>query len=142
MIAIVFFIFILTYVVTNLSLVLLRNQRAHQFYKTKAPRLPVVPNPSIFHGHLFQITHPAKNWSIITDLHEKYGKTFGFYMCEQPWVSTKDLDLIKHIEVDQAHKHINRSVYGLPFEEFNNSIFQVNDDDWRRVRRAISPALT
>lgn len=87
------------------------------------------------------IIAPGKNWKIIEDLHEKYGPTFGYYMVDQPWVSTKDLDLIKLIEVDAAHKHINRAFYGLPFHEFNHSVFQIDDDRWRQVRRVISPAL-
>jgi len=142
MIAVAFLSILVTYVSVNILFVLLRNYTAHRFFKVKSPKLPTLPNPSIFSGHLFQVTQPDKNWKIITDLHEKYGPTFGFYMCEQPWVSTKDIDLIKLIEVDNAHKHINRSKFGLPFDEFNRSIFQVDDDEWRRVRRAVSPALT
>lgn len=142
MIAIIFITLTVVYLSLNFGLIWMRNKRAHQFFAAKAPSLPVLPKPSTFSGHLFQVTHPDKNWQIITELHEKYGPTFGFYMCEQPWVSTKDIDLIKYIEVEQANKHINRSKFGLPFDEFNNSIFQVDDDEWRKVRRAISPALT
>lgn len=130
------------YTVINVAIVLLRNFKAHQFYKTKSPKLPVVPNPSIFHGHMFDITWKQKNWQILDKLHEQYGPTFGFYMCEQPWVSTKDIDLLKLIELDQPHKHINRAKLKLPLKEFNHSIFQNDDDHWRRVRRAIAPALT
>lgn len=142
MIAIVFVALCLIYLCVNMFLVLQRNYKAHQFFKTKSPKLTVLQNPNIFHGHLLQVTWPDKNWRIITDLHKKYGPTFGFYMCEQPWVCTKDLDLLKLILVDQAHKHINRSKIGLPFKEINDSIMQVCDDDWRRIRRAVAPALT
>lgn len=142
MIAAVFVVLLLVYLGVNITLVLLRNQRAHKFFKTKAPNLPVLPNANIFSGHYFETIKPDKNWKIISNLHDRYGPTFGFYMCDQPWVATKDLDILKLIEVDRAHKHLNRSKFGLPFKEFNNSIFQVDDEDWRRVRRAISPALT
>lgn len=141
-VAVLFISLALVYTLVNVILVLLRNYRAHQFFKIKSPKLPVLPNPSIFHGHMFDVTWKGKNWKIITELHNKYGPTFGYYMCEQPWVSTKDIDLIKLIEMDQPHKHINRSKLNMPLKEFNDSIFQVDDDNWRRVRRAIAPALT
>lgn len=134
--------FVLIYAIVNVVFICLRNYKAQQFFAIKAPKLPVLPSPNIFFGHIYQVTQQEKNWRTITKLHERYGTTFGFYMCNQPWVSTKDLDLIKLIEVDQARKHINRSKFGLPFKDFNNSIFQVDDDDWRTVRRALSPALT
>lgn len=142
MIAVAFLSGCLVYLLVNVLLVLIRNKKAHKFFQTNSPNLPVLPNPNIFHGHMLYTTRPDKNWKIITDHHEKYGPTFGFYFCDQPWICTKDIDLLKLIEIDKANKHINRSKFGLPFTEFNNSIFQVDDDDWRRVRRAISPALT
>lgn len=130
------------YTIINVLLVVLRNHKAHQFFKTKSPNLPVLPNSNIFAGHMLTVTFHEKNWKIIGELHDKYGPTYGYYMCDQPWVSTKDIDLIKLIELDQPHKHINRAKFGLPFKEFNDSIFQIFDDNWRRVRRAIAPALT
>lgn len=140
--ATLFAIFCLAYVLLNVALVMMRNYKAHQFFKTYSPKLPVLPSANIFHGHMWNVTYQDKSWKIIDELHSKYGPTFGYYMCNQPWVSTKDLDLIKLIEMDRPHKHINRSKFGLPFKEFDDSIFQVDDDQWRRVRRAISPALT
>ena len=132
----------LAYVVINVALVALRNLKAHQFFATQSPELPTLPNTNLFDGHMWRVTYQPKNVFIIDELHKKYGTTFGYYMCDQPWVSTKDLDLLKLIEMDKAHLHINRSKFGLPFKEFNESIFQVDDDQWRRVRRAVSPALT
>lgn len=137
-----FFSICLAYVVINVLLVMLRNYKAHQFFKLYSPGLPVLPNPNIFSGHMYNVSFNDKNWKIIDQLHNKYGPTFGFYMCDKAWVSTKDLDLLKLIEMDKPHKHINRCKFGLPFKEFDDSIFQVDDDQWRRVRRAISPALT
>lgn len=142
MIAVAFLSCFFVYLAVNVILVLLRNKKAHQFFQTKSPNLPVLPNTSIWHGHMLHTARPEKSWKIIDNLHEKYGPTFGFYFCEKPWICTKDIDLLKLIEVEKANTHINRSKFGLPFAPFNNSIFQLDDDDWRRVRRAISPALT
>lgn len=132
----------LVYLSIGLLRVFLRNYRAHNFFKTKASKLPVVPNPNIFIGNVLQTTYQDKNYLKIDALHKKYGKTFGFYMCHQPWVATKDLDLLKRTQIDHAYKHLDRTVIGMPFDEFKNSIFQVNGDEWRQVRRAIAPTMT
>lgn len=130
------------YLSIGLIRVALRNYRAHNFFRIKSPKLPVVPNPNIFYGNVFETTYRNKNYLKIDEFHKKYGNTFGFYMCHQPWVATKDLDLIKRIQIDHAYKHLDRTVIGMPFDEFNNSIFQVNGDEWRQVRRAIAPTMT
>lgn len=119
-----------------------RNYKAHKFFKKNSPNLPVVPKPNILCGHAISVTQPDKNWKIIEDYHEQLGPTYGFYMCEQPWVATKDLDLIKLVEIDEGHIHVNRAFLGLPFTEFNVSIWHNDDDLWRQVRRVVAPALT
>ena len=125
----------------NVLLVLWRNYNAHQFFKTKTPSLPTLPNPSIFHGHLLNVM-TDKSVEYFDKLHAKYGSTFGGYMCEKPWVATKDLDLIKLIQLDQPNKHLIRGQFGIPVKEFNHSIFQINDDEWRQIRRIVSPTMT
>uniref|UniRef100_A0A6G1SE89 Cytochrome P450 3A4 n=1 Tax=Aceria tosichella TaxID=561515 RepID=A0A6G1SE89_9ACAR len=140
--AIIFILASSVYTIVNVVLVLMRNYKAHQFFQTKAPKLPILPDANIFSGHMYTVTFREKNWLAIDKLHEQYGPTFGYYMAHQPWISTKDLDLLKLIELDKPTRHINRAKFGLPFKEFNESIFQVDDDAWRRVRRAIAPALT
>ena len=129
------------YTSINVLLVLWRNYKAHQFFKIKTPNLPTLPSPSIFHGHMRQIFHD-KNVDNLDRQHAKYGPTFGYFVCERPWVSTKDLDLIKHIEHDQPHKHINRSFIGTPIKEFNRCMYQVDEDQWRKIRRTVSSTLT
>lgn len=141
MIVVLLGILILVYLTVNLVALAIRNRRAHKFFATKSPQLPVLPNPDPFSGHSLRVLHSGKNWKIIENLHEQYGPTFGYYMCDQPWVSTKDLDLIKLVEIDAAHKHINRASYMSPFKEFNHSLLQLEGDNWRRVRRVFGPAL-
>lgn len=141
MIVIAFVALAVVYCAVNVILVAYRNKEAHKFFQEKSPQLPALPRPKTFSGHLFQVCYSNKNWMIIDGLHKIYGPTFGYFICDQPVVSTKDLDLIKLVELDQAQKHINRSKFSLPFEEFEGSIFQVEDEDWHRVRRAIAPAL-
>lgn len=130
-----------SYIIIEIVAILVRNHKAHKFFLKQSPSVPVVPHANILAGHALSITSQLKNWKIIEDLHEKYGPTFGYYMCDQPWVSTKDLDLIKLIEVDEGHKHLNRGDLMSPFHEFNNSLLQITGERWIRVRRVFAAAL-
>lgn len=142
MIIIIALALVVLYLFVNIGAVFVRNHKAHKFFQTHSPKLPLVPNANIFTGNLLEVLAPWKNWKIIDDLHRKYGPTFGYYIAEQPWVSTKDMDLIKRVLADDAYKHLDRTYLGFPFEEINNSIVQVNGDKWRQVRRIFTPALT
>lgn len=135
-------ILLIIYVSINVIRIVLNNCRAQNFFQAKSPQLPVIPNPNIITGNMNEVTWNMKNCYRIDDLHNKYGKNFGFYVAAQPWLSTKDIDLIKRIEIDEAYKHLDRVNFGIPIDQFNDSIFQVNGDEWRQVRRAIAPTLT
>lgn len=124
-----------------LANVLVRNYRAHQFFKTKMPQLPVVPNASIFSGHIMSVFAPKNNYKIIEDWHTKLGPNFGYYMGDMPMISTTDIDLIKLVEIDEAHKHIDKALLGLPFREFNEGILQLSGKRWRRMRRVTGSIL-
>lgn len=135
LLAVLYFVFVLLEVVVQ-------NRKAHKFFQINSPKLPVVPNANFLTGHITSVLAPKKNWKIVEDLHEKYGPTFGYYIMNHPFVSTKDLDLIKLVEVDEGHKHIDRHHLGIPNKEFNNSVFQVTGERWRRSRRVMSSAIT
>lgn len=141
MILIVLAVLFFVYLAINLATLAIRNRKAHKFFATQSPDLPVLPNPDLFGGHSLRVLFSPKNWQIVDDLHEQYGPTFGFYKSNEPWVSTKDLDLIKLVEIDEGHKHVNRANLMAPFFDFNNSLLQLEGDRWRRVRRVFGPAL-
>lgn len=135
-------ILLVLYLSLNTIRVVYRNYRAHKFFQIKSLKLPVLPNPNIFVGNINQTIWCMKNCEQIDRLHNKLGKTFGHYMADQPRVSTKDIDLIKRIEIDEGHKHTDRARATWLIHEFNNSLMQISGDKWRQVRRAIAPTMT
>lgn len=132
----------IVYFSVNVIRVILHNHEAHKFFQIRSPKLPILSKPNIFYGNINQTTWNKKNFDLIDKLHNKLGKTFAYYYRSQPWVSTKDIDLIKRIQLDEASKHLDRAVIGFPTHELNTSIFQVNGDEWRQVRRAIAATMT
>lgn len=133
---------LIVYFSLNVYQVAKRNQKAHQFFKLYAPDLPALDNPKLFSGHLHEIVGHKKGWKIVDELHKKLGPSFGHFMCEQPWIATKDLDLLKKVHIDGGQVHINKSFLGIPYDEFCNSVLQLRDQDWRRARQAVSISLT
>lgn len=120
-----------------------RNYSAHQFFRKRSPNLPVVPNPGIFGGHINEITWVKRGWRQLEKYHNKLGKTYGFFYCDSPMVSTLDLDLIKTMVIDKPDDHLNRFKANTPMEEMENDCLLTSDvEQWRRLRNAIAPAFT
>lgn len=120
-----------------------RNHSAHQFFKKLSPNLPVVPNPGIFGGHINEISWVKRSWRQLEKYHNKLGKTYGFFYCDTPVVSTLDLDLVKAMVIDKPDDHLNRFKSNTPIEELEYDCLLTSDvDQWRRLRSAIAPAFT
>ena len=124
-------------------LTVIRNHRAHQFFRKNAPGLPVLPKPNLFLGHADRTLFAHRNYQSFGKYHEVYGKTFGFYYGRKPWASTIDLDLLKTMMIDESDDHINRALFDIPVKEIENDcIVFVENDQWRRIRKAVAPAFT
>lgn len=130
------------FVLKELLTTAIRNRTAHQFFKKFSPNLPVASKINMFGGHI-NVIWGKKNWKLLTDLHKIHGKTFGLFYRDKPVVSTNDLDLLKALVLDNPNDHINRMTADSPVEELEkDSIFTCENDQWRRIRRAVAPAFT
>ena len=139
-------IFTGAWLVGTMGLVLvtaLRNHKAHQFFKKNAPGLPVLPNPNLFTGHAGEMAFKRKSWQSATKYHKLYGKTYGFYYGKKAWASSIDLDLLKTMLIDEADDNINRTIVDIPIKELEQDMISFSENDqWRRIRRAVAPAFT
>lgn len=121
---------------------IVRNYRAQQLYRTRVKGIPFLPNSSILLGNAEQICFNKRNW-LETDKWLKLGTTVAGFYADKPVAITCDLDFIKTIVIDEPDDHINRIDLDLPVEELKvDSIAFVVDDQWRRLRKLIEPALT
>lgn len=133
------FIFILFELISTA----VRNKLAHQFFKRRSPKLPVLPSPGTFGGHMSEVVWTKRSWRKLQSLHEKYGNTFGLYHCHKPHVSTIDLDLIKAIVLDKSTDHLTPTKLDTPFDLIEkDSILTSSGEQWRRLRSSIAPGLT
>ena len=133
---------VLAFVVLQVALIGLRNHKAHKFFKTHIPNLPVFPNKNIIFGST-EFFFGKRKWREADEIHKKLGKYVGFYYGREPWISTTDLDLIKRMTIDDPGKHCDRPNLCLPISEYDQDcILFAETEQWRRIRRAIAPALT
>lgn len=118
-------------------------RRAYLKFKKASNELPMLPQTYSPGGHLNQIVFEPFIVHKIEGLHRRYGKTFGWMFGSTPCASTIDLDLMKTLCITEPDKHVNRMNLSIPFKEIEyNCILLAEDDQWRRIRRAIAPSFT
>ncbi|XP_029012836.1 cytochrome P450 3A27-like [Betta splendens] len=77
-----------------------------------------------------------------TQCYQKYGKVWGQYDGRQPVLTVMDTAMIKTILVKEFHNvFTNRLDLGLNGPLYD-SIFVVEDEEWKRIRNALSPSFT
>lgn len=133
---------VITYFFLNISRVLLKNYKAQKFFSEKTPSLPALKNPNILTGNVLQTLALSKSYKVVDKLHDELGSSFGLYFFGRPWIATKDLDLIKKIQLDDGYKNVEeREPWPIPAEVFDHSISQASGQVWRQLRKALVNGL-
>ncbi|CAN7942385.1 unnamed protein product, partial [Ixodes hexagonus] len=74
---------------------------------------------------------------------DKYGKVFGFYMAEQPYMVVTDLDLIRQCYLKEAGTFQDRPQYVIDVEPFTSCLlFLRGSEEWKRVRTVLNHSFT
>uniref|UniRef100_A0A3P9M6A0 Cytochrome P450 3A n=2 Tax=Oryzias latipes TaxID=8090 RepID=A0A3P9M6A0_ORYLA len=98
------------------------------------------PKPVPFFGTMLAY---RKGFSIFDEeCHKKYGKTWGIYDGRQPVLCITDPATIKAVLVKECYSlftnrrnfHLNGPMY--------DSVFNAEDDQWKRIRSVLSPSFT
>ncbi|KAH6938099.1 hypothetical protein HPB50_006776 [Hyalomma asiaticum] len=72
----------------------------------------------------------------------KYGKIFGFYLAEKPYMVITDVDMIKEIFIKDSRIFQDRPLYALDVEPMTSSVFFVAGAEWRKVRSIMNQGFT
>ncbi|XP_054931951.2 cytochrome P450 3A6-like [Dermacentor andersoni] len=72
----------------------------------------------------------------------KYGKIFGFYLAEKPYMVITDVDVIKEIFIKDSRIFQDRPLYALDVEPMTSSVFFVTGSEWRKVRSIMNQGFT
>ncbi|KAH8008953.1 hypothetical protein HPB51_008144 [Rhipicephalus microplus] len=72
----------------------------------------------------------------------KYGKIFGFFLAEKPYMVVTDVDVIKEIFIKDSRIFQDRPLYALDVEPMTSSVFFVKGAEWRKVRSIMNQGFT
>lgn len=79
---------------------------------------------------------------VVTEWIRKYGKFFGFYVGEMPYIVLADLDMVKQCCVAEGHIFRDRMPMVLEVETFNTSLVGLKGDKWKKVRSVMNPSFS
>ena len=104
-------------------------------------RLPGPP-PKIYSGNYSEMAKLGYLETIAKWM-SKYGPTFICYYGIKPIIMTEDLEIIKSVMVKNFDSFINRTT--MPWllnKEKVPDLFRMRDEQWRRVRRIVTPTFS
>ena len=74
--------------------------------------------------------------------HKKYGPTFGTFHGRTPHLYTIDQDLIRRIMLKDFDHFTNRRAFEGPDTVFMQTLDQLTDEKWKKMRSGMSPIFT
>lgn len=114
-------------------------------FKRETNGLPIITEGrSIFCNHTIGWCLRKNSLNDLRKYNETHGKpkTVGWMLGTKYAACTIDLDLMKRIVLDEPNKNVNRIHMDVPMAEYmEDNILTAPDDQWRRLRRAVAPAL-
>lgn len=99
------------------------------------------PKPHFIHGHLYD-TRRQPYVKFAHKMHEKYGKNVGIYLGGDPYLMTKDLDLIQQVFVARSRTFYDRMNFYLNIDPVPDNLICQRGDRWRYMRKLLTPAFT
>ena len=104
-------------------------------------RLPGPP-PKLYSGNYSEI--PKLGFmECVTQWMQKYGSTFICYFGIKPVIITDDVEIIKSVMVKNFDSFVNRHYLPVLIRKGDvESIVNLRGDEWRRVRRVLTPTFS
>lgn len=99
------------------------------------------PKPNLIHGHLYE-TRREPYVKFAHKMHEKYGKNVGIYLGGDPYLMTKDLELIQQVFVANSRIFYDRMDFYMNVDPVPDNLICQRGDRWRYMRKLLTPAFT
>ncbi|XP_017543382.1 cytochrome P450 3A56-like [Pygocentrus nattereri] len=98
------------------------------------------PKPLPLFGNMFENSKGFHAFDM--ECFEKYGRIWGIYDVREPLLCVTDRTIIKSVVVKECFSlFTNRRSFGL-FGELYDTLFLTKDEDWKRIRSALTPFFT
>lgn len=122
----------------SVTLFIFKRRQIHETFK----RMQVDgPKPHLIHGHLYE-TRRQPYVEFADKMHGKYGKNVGVFLGGDPFLLTKDLDLIQNVFVAKSRLFYDRMNFYLNVDPVPDNLICQRGDRWRYMRRLLSPSFT
>lgn len=99
------------------------------------------PKPSLISGSLYD-TRRQPYIKFAHKMHETYGKNVGMYMGGDPYLMTKDLDLIQQVFVAKSRTFYDRMNFYFNIDPVPDNLICQRGDRWRYMRKLLTPAFS
>ncbi|XP_040062088.1 cytochrome P450 3A5-like [Ixodes scapularis] len=123
--------------VTGVLLWLLKRRRQQSLFLRHG--IPGPP-PHIIWGNWQQLKEHRlqvfENWI------QKYGKVFGYYQGEIPFIVLTDVDMIRDCFIKETNTFHDRPTLVLNVEPYISSLLGVEGAEWKKTRRVLNPIFT
>lgn len=131
-------VLLVTYVVMHtITFVIQRRHQLSTFERMKIPG----PKPNFISGHLYQSRREPYIY-FAERLHENHGKNAGIFLGGDPYVVTKDLDLIQQVFVAKSRLFYDRMNFYMNVEPVPDNLICQRGDRWRYMRKLLTPAFS
>ncbi|XP_060755329.1 cytochrome P450 3A27-like [Neoarius graeffei] len=119
-----------------ISLILLYGYWPYSFFK----RLEVPgPKPVPFFGTMLAYYKGIRHFDL--ECFQKYGRIWGTYDARQPVLCIMDTDIIKTVLVKECYSNFTNRRNVRVTGSLDDAIVFTEDEDWRRIRRILSPSF-
>lgn len=126
------------YLVMKFTQFLMERRRKHETFK----RMQIEgPRPHLLHGHLYD-TRRQPYVKFAHKMHEKYGKNVGIFLGGDPFLLTKDLDLIQQVFVARSRCFYDRMNFYLNIDPVPDNLICQRGERWRFMRKLLTPAFS
>ncbi|XP_037512379.1 cytochrome P450 3A7 [Rhipicephalus sanguineus] len=132
----VLFSFLLVVFSASLSWFLRRKRKLGHFRRHGIPG----PEPDFFWGNYLQLKEDRIE--VMERWIAEYGKVFGYYSGEMPFIVVSDPDMIKQCLVKEFPTFHDRAPFVLSVEPFTSCMLQLTGSEWKRVRSVLNPTFS
>lgn len=132
----VLFSLLLVLVSASLSWFLRRKWKLGLFKRHGIPG----PEPDFFWGNFLQLKEDRVQ--VMERWIAEYGKVFGYYSGEMPYIVVSDPELVKQCLVKEFPTFHDRAPFVLNVEPFASCMLVLTGGEWKRVRSVLNPTFS
>ncbi|KAL3185607.1 hypothetical protein MRX96_028875 [Rhipicephalus microplus] len=98
------------------------------------------PEPEFFWGNYMQLKEDRIQ--VMERWIAEYGKVFGYYSGEVPFIVVSEPDMVKECLVKEFPTFHDRPPFVLCVEPFSSCMLQLTGSEWKRVRSVLNPTFS